>query len=383
MRKNAMPGRWQAFPTSEFEARVKNVQAAMRDREIDLLLLHSPENIYYLTGYQTSGYFAYQMLVVPPRDTPVLLVRYLERGNVHEYSWLETYETWKEGDDVAIRSAAIINKLGAENARIGIEKSNWFLTLGIAERLRTALPGVAWSDASQLVEKIRIIKSERELSYIARAGAIAEAEMRAAMEVLRDGVTEAEVAAAVHHAGVLRGCEYTGLPHHIMSGHRYDVCHANWSPKKIVKGELVLLELYGCVERYHATQMRTFSIGNPSRDAQEAADLVVKSQDEALKALRPGASSLHVDRLVRQPIRMIRPDYYNRSGYSTGIGFPPRTAEWETLDFNEQSDWIVREGMAFHMLALAKGFGISETVIVTVKGGERVTPDNPRQLIVV
>jgi len=80
---------------------------------------------------------------------------------------------------------------------------------------------------------------------------------------------------------------------------------------------------------------------------------------------------------------VIRPDYYNRSGYSTGVGFPPKTAEWETLDFNEQSDWTVREGMAFHMLALAKGFGISETMIVTGNGGERVTPRNPRELIVV
>jgi Xaa-Pro dipeptidase len=378
-----MPGRWQAFPTSEFEARLETVQASMLKRQIDLLLLHSPENIYYLSGYQTSGYFAYQMLAVPTRGMPVLLVRYLERGNIHEYSWLEHYETWKEGDDVALRSVEVVRKLGGDDARIGIEKSGWFLTLDMAERLRTELPRVRWSDASQLVEKIRIIKSDRELSYIARAGAIAEAEMRAAMEVLRDGVTEAEVAAAVYEAGVLRGCEYTGLPHHIMSGHRYDVCHANWSPKKIVKGELVLLELYGCVERYHATQMRTFSIGAPTPEAREAASLVVSAQDEALKALQPGASSRLVDRLVRAPIRVIRPDYYNRSGYSIGIGFPPRTAEWETLDFNEQSDWTIRQGMAFHMLALAKGFGISETVIVAKDGAQRVTPDNPRQLIVV
>src|SRR5262245_22845389 len=223
-----MPGRWQAFPTSEFETRIRNVQAGMQERQIDLLLLHSPENIYYLTGYQTSGYFAYQMLALPPHGTPVLLVRYLERGNVHEYSWLETYETWKEGDDVVTRSAAVIDRLGAQDARIGIEKSSWFLTLDNAERLSAALPRARFSDAGQLVETVRLIKSDRELSYIAT--------MRAAMEVLREGVTEAEVAAAVYQAGVLRGCEYTGLPHHIMSGHRYDVCHANWSPKKIVKG---------------------------------------------------------------------------------------------------------------------------------------------------
>ncbi|TIV13925.1 MAG: M24 family metallopeptidase, partial [Mesorhizobium sp.] len=128
---------------------------------------------------------------------------------------------------------------------------------------------------------------------------------------------------------------------------------------------------------------RTISLGRPSNAAREAAALVIKAQDEALQALRPGASSKAVDALVRGPIRTIRPDYYNRSGYSTGIGFPPRTAEWQTLDFNEYDDWEVKEGMAFHMLAFARGFGISETVIVTRSGAERVTNGNARELIVV
>jgi Xaa-Pro dipeptidase len=245
------------------------------------------------------------------------------------------------------------------------------------------LPQARFADASQLVDRVRLIKSEQELNCIRKAGRIAEAEMRAAIEVIRPGVTEAEVAAAVLQKGVLEGCEYTGLPHHIMSGHRYDVCHANWSEKVITSGELVLLELYGCVERYHATQMRTISMGRPSEEVRAAAALVVKAQDEALKALRPGASSKAIDALVRGAIRTIRPDYYNRSGYSTGIGFPPRTAEWHTLDFNEHNDWEVQEGMAFHMLALARGFGISETVAITKSGAERVTPENKRGLIVV
>lgn len=378
-----MVGRIQAFTTEEFKDRLRKVQAAMKERQLDLLLLHSPENIYYITGFQTSGYFAYQVLCVPTEGAPTMLVRYLERGNIHEYSWLEQYETWKEGDDVVVRTADVINQLKMASGRIGSEKSAWFLTCEVAEKLQALLPNAHWENASQLVERIRIVKSEQEIEYVRRAGAIAEVEMKAAINIMRDGITEAEVAAAVYQAGVSAGCEYTGLPHHIMSGHRYDVCHANWSPKKIVKGELALLELYGCVERYHATQMRTFSIGKPSDETKEAALFVVKAQDEALRALQPGVSSRLVDQLVRGPIRTIRPDYYNRSGYSTGIGFPPKTAEWETLDFNEQSDWTVREGMAFHMLALARGFGISETIVITKKGGERVTPDNPRELIVV
>jgi Xaa-Pro dipeptidase len=127
--------------------------------------------------------------------------------------------------------------------------------------------------------------------------------------------------------------------------------------------------------------MRTISIGPAPDEVRRAVDVVVAAQDAQLAAMRPGASAQEVDAIVRKPIRAIRPDYFNRSGYSTGIGFPPRTAEWEALDLNEQHDWELKEGMTFHMLALASGFGISETVLVTKTGVERLTGSNRRELL--
>lgn len=377
-----MIGNQQAFSTDEFKGRIQRVQQEMSRQKIDLLLVHSPENIYYLTGHQTSGYFAYQVLLLPRNGDPKFLLRYLEKGNVDEYSWLEQPETWREGDNVVEKTVKLANGFGGPITTIGLEKGCWFLTAAVSEQLARQLPYSMFVDASLLVDRVRLIKSEAEIGYLRRAGAIAEVEQRAAQEAIADGVTEAEVAAAVFGAGVRAGCEYTGLPHHIMSGYRYNVCHANWGPKVIRRGEMILLELYGCVERYHATQMRTVSMGPPSDAVKQAADIVVAAQEAGLAAMKPGASAREVDALTRQPIRKIRPDYFNRTGYSTGIGFPPRTAEWDVLDFNEQDDWELKEGMAFHMLALANGFGISETVVVTKTGIERLTPSNPRELFV-
>ena len=377
-----MTGNRQAFSTDEFGARVRRVHQEMERAGIDLLLIHSPENIYYLTGYQTSGYFAYQVAALARDRDPELLVRFLERGNVGEYSWLDSAQTWKEGDDLVEATLRLVKSSG-HHKTIGMEKRSWFLTAAIAEALAAGLADARIVDSSRLVERVRIIKSQAEVGCLKRAGEIAEIEQRAALAAMRPGVLETEVAAAVFHAGIKAGCEYTGLPHHIMSGYRYDVCHANWIPKPIERGELVLLELYGCVERYHATQMRTISMGPASDDVRRAADIVTEAQDAALAAMRPGASAREIDALVRKPVRKIRPEYYNRSGYSTGIGFPPRTAEWEVLDFNEQEDWEIKEGMVFHMLALACGFGISETVAVTRTGNERLTPSNQRGLCVV
>lgn len=353
----------------------------MRARDIDILLIHSPENIYYLTGHQTSGYFAYQVLVVTHEGPPRLLLRFLERGNVDEYSWLDEAATWKEGDDLVTRTLAMVDEAGVRGGTIGLEKRSWFLTAAVAEALSAALSPSRMVDASLLVDRVRLIKSESEVRYIRRAGAIAEIEQRAAWETLAPGVTEADVAAAILHAGVKAGCEYTGLPHHVMSGYRYEVCHANWGPKVVQRGEFVLLELYGCVERYHATQMRTVSVGPPSDEVLRAVEVVIAAQDAGFAAMKPGASAREVDALIRRPIRKIRPDYFNRTGYSIGIGFPPRSGEWEALDFNEQDDWELEEGMVFHMLALASRFGISETVVVTSTGIERLTPSNPRELV--
>ena len=377
-----MTGNRQAFSTEEFRARVRRVHAEMEKQGIDLLLIHAPENIYYLTGYQTSGYFAYQVALIARGRDPELLVRFLERGNVTEYSWLDHASTWKEGDDMAEVTLRCVRSLGSHKT-IGLEKQSWFLTAAMSEALSAGLAGARVVDASRLVAQVRLIKSEAEIGCLRRAGEIAEIEQRAALATIRDGVLETEVAAAVLSAGVRAGCEYTGLPHHIMSGYRYDVCHANWIPKPIVRGELVMLELYGCVERYHATQMRTVSMGPASDEVRRAADIVTEAQDVALAAMRPGASAREIDALVRKPVRKIRPEYYNRTGYSTGIGFPPRTAEWDVLDFNEQEDWEIKEGMVFHMLALACGFGISETVAVTRSGIERLTPSNQRGLCVI
>ncbi|MER9606798.1 aminopeptidase P family N-terminal domain-containing protein [Mesorhizobium sp. M0243] len=90
-----MTGNRQAFTTEEFKTRVAQVQSEMSVRGIDILLLHAPENIYYLTGHQTSGYFAYQTVVLAQTGDPQLLLRFLEKGNVDEYSWLPDASTWK------------------------------------------------------------------------------------------------------------------------------------------------------------------------------------------------------------------------------------------------------------------------------------------------
>ena len=183
-------------------------------------------------------------------------------------------------------------------------------------------------------------------------------------------------------AGVKAGCEYTGLPHHIMSGYRYNVCHANWTPKQVQRGELVLLELYGCVERYHATQMRTISMGPPSDATKRAAEIVIAAQDAAFAAMRPGASARE-DRRARARSRSAR------SGPNTSTAPAIRPASAFRRERRMGSARFQRAGRlgaqgrdGLPHARARQGFGISETVVVTATGIERLTAANPRELVV-
>ena len=67
------------FDRSEFSQRYERIQSALDDHELDTFLCFSPENIYYITGFETLGYYFPQCLVIPHGQAPILVLREFER----------------------------------------------------------------------------------------------------------------------------------------------------------------------------------------------------------------------------------------------------------------------------------------------------------------
>ncbi len=80
-----------AFTLDEFKARIARVRDGMRKRGVDVLLATGPENIYYLSGYHTTGYHIYQAFVLPLDGEPEFVCRKLEGTNVQALSWAKTF----------------------------------------------------------------------------------------------------------------------------------------------------------------------------------------------------------------------------------------------------------------------------------------------------
>src|SRR3954451_9246558 len=150
-----------AFPRAEFSTRQRNLQRAMAASGFDLLLVTSPENIFYLCGQQTPCYQSFQCLCVPAEGDPWLVVRGLEACGARANTYLDDIAHYDDasfigGGPIAFLTADIAAR-GWRNRRIGAERNGFFLTVDDHANLAAALPDL--SDSKGLVEALRAIKS--------------------------------------------------------------------------------------------------------------------------------------------------------------------------------------------------------------------------------
>ncbi|MFI5953262.1 M24 family metallopeptidase [Cryptosporangium sp. NPDC051539] len=371
-RRDATP----AFTPQEYADRLRGVQDDMARAGLDILLVHTPENICYLSGYETSGYFEYQVMVVPVAGEPTMLVRNVEQLNVDEHTWLPGAYVWRDGTDYLRATVDLVEAIAAgARVRVALEKHSWFVTAQVAGALEAGLDRHRLVDAGHLVETRRLVKSPAEQQLIRESARIADASMAAALGVAAAGRTEREVAAAAHHANILAGGEYPALPHYVSSGARSEVGHATWSDKILEPGDLIKLEFLGVRRRYHAGITRAVSVGRAGASVRERAAVALNLQEEVFADLRPGAATHDVTVRARRSLagRGLAPIKL-RLGYSMGIGFPPIAGEGKTADFREGSPVTLAAGMTFHMLAVVGlDMTFSDTVLITPAGFERLT----------
>lgn len=376
------------FSREEYGERVAKVRAELARRDLDALLVYWPENIYYLTGYDTLGYFNYQVLVLPRAGDPFLVVRRLERQNALDLTWLDGCEVYQDWEDPAETTVAALKRRGLGDRRLGIELDAWFLTTRHYLKLADALGSERLTDASQLVNRVRLVKSASEIAYIRAAARTVEAAVAAAIEALRVGATENDVAAALYQAAIAAGSEYTGHASLISSGSRSARSFATWSGRTIRAGDPLSLEPGGSVRRYHAALIRTLSMGKPDDTIARMAEASLAGLEAGLQAIRPGARPDEVDRITKAPGREAGFGEYqvSRSGYSIGIGFPPDWGEGRTLGLRTGEHTPLEPNMTFHFMNIiwyegVTSVGFSETVRVTESGCEPLTSFR-RELIV-
>ena len=380
---------WQYFSLDEYQQRLDALRERMEERGVDVMLVHTPENLCYLTGYQTPGYYWYQALVIPLDRDPIFITRLLEESNVQHLSWVEDSRPYGDSEDWVERTRDVLVETGMGSVRVGIEKQSWFLTVRDFERLSAMLPSATFVDCSGVVEEGRVIKSPAELGYMRQAARAAEAGVKRGIEVCRVGANENEVAAAIHDAQIKAGSEYTGLPLFITSGARSALGHATWYRQQMKAGDSVFMEIPGCVNRYHAALMRGVYLGDPPEAMVKATEAMVTALEETINFIKPGVTAHEADQFCRRTIAEadLGLAMNHRAAYSIGIGFAPDWGEGHIISMKEGEHRPLQSGMTFHLIPLVfipglTSVGVSETIHVTQTGCESLTGNVERKLFV-
>jgi Xaa-Pro dipeptidase len=377
------------FSLETYAERLRRVRARMAREDLDAVLVSMPDNLNWLTGYDTIGYLWFQVLLVPADGAPVFLTRTLEAPGVEGTSCIEDarYYDIVTQDPVAL-AVDLVRERGLAAARLGVE--TWAFTLLPAQwdALRAGLPEAAFRDASGLVAEERVVKSPEELAYQRRAAQMADRALAEAVLALRPGVSETTIAGVIARALGEAGSEHAAIPPMVVSGERTPMMHALARPRTIGAGDVVLLELAGVCNRYHAVLMRTAVVGRPSPRVRDAAECLEEAIAAAIAACTRGASVAAPDEACNEVLA--RRDFArhraHRIGYSLGVAYAPTWLEPMVLAPGDPHRF--QPGMSFTLepnLSLpADGFGIKlgETVACTEDGPESLSRLG-HQLIVV
>jgi len=370
------------FPSSEYQQRVAAARNAMAECRMDLLLVFGQEACCWLSGFYSHGHFAGIVLAIPLEGDPFLVLRQMEVQAAEETTWVADRRVYNDHEDaIAVACAAVLER-GFGSSRIGVDKRSWYLTAKRYEKLQRGLPDSVFVDEDHMVARLRFVKSPLEVARIRSAASTVDAAMEAALAATKPGVSERKVAAAMAGARIEAG---SGLPIDgvLTTGPRTLQGHGPWTDRRIESGDPFYYEFHGIVDHYWARMIRSGVVGKPSAEQEATARVLIGAQDAAISIMKPGAHARDIDAACREPIveagLHARASYTRRIGYSMGINFRPTPGEMQ-FEFTASADFVLAEGMVFFMLAMARGQGIGDMVLVTTDGAE-VLGRVPRKFI--
>ncbi|WOH57657.1 Xaa-Pro peptidase family protein [Bradyrhizobium sp. BWC-3-1] len=360
------------FQKSEYERRQKEVLEAVARADLDALVVTAHGHLRYLTGYDGMGaYFMPFPLILVPGRAPTYVVREFELNGVRAESCIDEIIAYAEQPDFANVCADALRRLGLASRRVGFELGCWNLAPADVSALQARLPDMKIADASRLVPSVMAVKNELEIKAIRDAMAMTDMAVLAFQRALRDGVTEAEMAATIQGKVREAGGDEVRLVS-IGFGDRTKLPHTKLTRHPIRNNEPAMVEVGGTKQGYVGPLVRSAVLGRHS-ETESLHALAEEALEAAIAAISPGVTAGEVDAAARKVVeRSGRPRALNhRVGYQTGAPWNERG----NMSLEPGAIDVLEAGMTVHMPVILLGeggymSGCSETVLVTERGNE-------------
>lgn len=256
----------------------------MESAGLDALLLTKPANMFYLTG--DGRLCAFAMITIYGK-----VALGVPQTDIEEVKHSAHFDqiTGFENEVGMIHSIAhYFEHFGLKKGNIGLEYT--FLTqsmMGMMTHPHAKPKEVAVKDCTHIMSELRIVKDADEIKRIRASAKVAESGMKAAVEAVKAGITESQVAAEAEYAMRQAGAEEFWRSY-VSTGERTNIAHGLPSHRKLKQGDLVMIDIHPIVNGYSADICRTVSVGKPTKEQQDAYDLYLEAQQSTIEKVKAG-----------------------------------------------------------------------------------------------
>jgi len=344
--------------------RIESLRRLFETEKLDGYLVAKEVNLVYFTNYLSEG-----KLVVPRDGESVLYVdgRYYEeaKDNVKDIK----VELVKKKGTLDVLVQGRMKDLGLKH--IGFDS----LDISIYLNFSKALGNVEFTPKNEVVMNLRKVKDKQEIECIRKAAELTSEGMRAAIETVRPGLREYEVAAEAEYIMRKSGSGMIAFDTIVAGGSHSAFPHARCTDYKIKKGDLVVIDIGASFQHYKADMTRTVVAGKPSPKQEKIYKIVKDAQEKAFQSVKAGVRCIDVDAVARKHIENEGYNEYFVHGLGHGVGLEvhesPPTLNSESKDVLESGNVVTVEPGIY--IVDFGGVRIEDTVLVKKDGAERLT----------
>ena len=378
------------FTHDEFAARQRRVCAEMAKAGFDGLLLFRQESMYWLTGYDTSGYSMFQGLYLRADGALALLTRSADLRQAHLTSVIEDIRVWtdRDGANPAAELRDLVAEYGGRGKRLGVEYHAYGLTAQRGRMVDAAFAGFCeLVDASDLVRLLRLVKSPAELAYLREAGRLVDEAFAVSRRLTVPGAALGAVYGEMINTIMRGGGDPSASRWPMGCGEEALLVRYHTGHGAVAARDQAQFEIAAAYRHYHAALMYVILTGEPDPRHRDMFTACTEALDACEAALRPGNTvgqvfAAHAEVLTKAGYAG---HFLNACGYTMGATYPPTWMDWPMLYAGEPQ--VLAPNMVFflHMILLNSdtglGMSLGETAIVTASGCEPIS-HAPRQLLI-
>lgn len=344
----------------------------LKQEQIDFCFLTNPDSVFYVSGFLSDPHERLLGVGIFQSGDPFLVCPSMEKDDAKKAGWgydiigyTDIENPWTLIHKLCYDRTKSVEKIALEKEHMNVERY---------ELIGSLFPQAAFLPAEEKLRKLRMVKSESEISTIRKACALADYAIEVGCSEIAEGKTELEVLAAIEYELKKKGVSEMSFSTMVLTGKNGASPHGNPGLTKMKKGDLVLFDLGVIVDGYCSDITRTVALGDISDKQKDIYDTVLKAQAAAIEASKPGVTCQSVDLTARNIISNAGYGEYfpHRLGHGLGISVHeyPSITETNTLLLEEGMVFTIEPGIYVPGVA---GVRIEDDVLVTSNGVEILT----------